>query len=73
MTSKYEQLRQTTSIHGANAAWLESYYEQYLEDPESVEPHWRAFFRGVQGGQIVTEIPHTPVIQRFERLARERR
>jgi 2-oxoglutarate dehydrogenase E1 component len=73
MTSKYENLRQTTSIHGANAAWLESYYEQYLEDPDSVDANWRAFFRGVQGGQIVTEVPHSPIVARFERLGRERR
>lgn len=73
MTSKYENLRQTTSIHGANAAWLESYYEQYLEDPESVDANWRAFFRGVQGGEIVTEVPHSPIVARFERLGRERR
>ena len=73
MTSKYENFRQTTSIHGANAAWLESYYEQYLENPESVDEQWRAFFRGVQGGQIVSEVPHSPVVARFERIARERR
>jgi 2-oxoglutarate dehydrogenase E1 component len=72
-SSKYQSFLESSSIQGANAAWLEAYYEQYLEDPETVDANWRAFFRGVQGGQIVTETPHSPIVARFERMAREPR
>ena len=35
---------------GANAAALESAYEQWLEDPNSVDATWRAFFQGFSLG-----------------------
>jgi 2-oxoglutarate dehydrogenase E1 component len=33
-------------LNGANLAFVESLYEQYLADPESVAPDWRAWFAG---------------------------
>ena len=32
------------ALNGANRAWIEALYAQYLESPSSVEPSWRAFF-----------------------------
>ena len=71
--SKYQTFVDTSSISGGNAAYVEGYYEQYLEDPDSVEPHWRAYFRGLQGGELVAEQPHSEIVAKFERLARDRR
>ena len=47
-TSKYQSFIASSSIGGNNAAFVEMYYEQFLEDPESVEPSWRAYFRNIQ-------------------------
>ena len=46
-TSKYQSFIETSSIHGANAPYIEAYYEQFLDDPESVDPSWRAYFRNM--------------------------
>ena len=68
--SKYQSLLESTSIQGANAMYVEELYEQYLADPEAVDPHWRAYFRGVQGTVGTADVPHGPVREKFERLAK---
>src|SRR5713226_8725384 len=67
--SKYLSLLQSSSIQGGNAPYIEAYYEQFLDDPDSVDPGWREYFRSVQGG--ASDVAHAPVVQRFEKLARE--
>ncbi len=69
--TKYQSLLQSTSIQGGNAPYIEAYYEQYLENPESVDPAWREYFRSIQGS--ASDVAHAPVLQRFEKLAREPR
>ena len=69
--SKYQSLIETSSIHGANAGYIEDLYEQYLDDPGAVDEAWRAYFRGVQGPGGLRETAHGPIRARFEKLARE--
>ena len=51
------------ALNGANRAWIEALYAQYLESPSSVEPSWRAFFDewrdedGIDPRQVVTPPP----------------
>ena len=71
--SKYQSFIESSSIHGANAPYIEAYYEQFLDDPESVDPSWRAYFRLIQDQNAPREIAHSDVIARFEKLAREPR
>jgi 2-oxoglutarate dehydrogenase E1 component len=71
--SKYQSYIESSSIHGANAPYIEAYYEQFLDDPESVEPDWRAYFRLIQDQSKRREIAHSEVVARFEKLAREPR
>ena len=35
----------TTFLSGANAVFLSELYDQYLNNPASVDPSWAAFFR----------------------------
>ena len=35
---------QTSFLYGGNAAFIEQMQARYLEDPNSVDPQWRAFF-----------------------------
>jgi len=37
-------LKGNSLLDGSNAAYLETVYEAYLENPDLVEPHWRQYF-----------------------------
>ncbi|WP_437792237.1 2-oxoglutarate dehydrogenase E1 component [Sorangium sp. So ce693] len=42
---------------GINAGLVEELYAQYLENPESVDPGWRSFFEGKNGGATPSRLP----------------
>ncbi|MDQ6959993.1 MAG: 2-oxoglutarate dehydrogenase E1 component [Mariprofundaceae bacterium] len=46
--SKRSLFDQEADLGGVNAAWVESLYEDYVNDPGSAPPAWVARFRGVQ-------------------------
>ena len=68
--SSYRQFIESSSVQGANAAYIEAFYEQFLGDPESVPSDWRAYFRLIQDQNAPRETAHSEVLARFERLAR---
>ena len=50
---------------GANAGVIDEYYQRWLDDPDSVDPTWRAFFQGFtlgHNGQAVTRAPAGAVV-----------
>jgi 2-oxoglutarate dehydrogenase E1 component len=52
----------TTPLAGGNASYVESLYERYLSDPESVPPDWRRFFAEcVRTGGTGRDVAHTPI------------
>src|SRR5262249_52810894 len=49
-------------LYSGNAAFLEGLYEDYLTDPNQVEPTWRAYFDSLLNGvSPETEARHTEV------------
>jgi len=64
--------RQETSLYnGANSAYLEAQYEQYLRDPNSVDDSWRDYFaRLPMVGDHARDIPHSDIRDHFYQLAR---
>ena len=38
------ELWDSSTVYGESAAWLESMYETYLNNPEQLDPHWRRYF-----------------------------
>jgi 2-oxoglutarate dehydrogenase E1 component len=42
--SSNELLEATSFLNGTNAQFVESVYAQYLENPDAVDPSWRAYF-----------------------------
>src|SRR3546814_15354082 len=46
--SLLKQFAQSSQL-GSNAAYIEDLYEQYLVPPDSVGPHWKAWFDGFKG------------------------
>ncbi len=63
-------LQQTSLLDGGNGAYLESQYESFLHDPESVSPHWRTYFAALPhiDGQDNAEIFHSELRREFSRL-----
>ncbi|HUJ73658.1 MAG TPA: 2-oxoglutarate dehydrogenase E1 component, partial [bacterium] len=45
-----DPLSRPTALSGANAEFLESLYQQFLQQPESVDPQWRQFFGTLPNG-----------------------
>ena len=75
MSALLDLLRSTSAYSGGNAAFIEALYERYLQDPASIDPHWRSHFEALQrdAPRPGADIPHGPVRANFARLARERR
>jgi 2-oxoglutarate dehydrogenase E1 component len=60
----------SSSFYGSNAGFIEDLYEQFLDNPESIEASWQAKFRELQSSANY-EIPHSPIIERFAQLAQK--
>jgi 2-oxoglutarate dehydrogenase E1 component len=55
----------TTALSGGNAGFIEDLYEQYLKDPNALDPKWAEYFRRLQGG-AVGEVAHSAVRERLK-------
>ncbi|MFC5578183.1 2-oxoglutarate dehydrogenase E1 component [Lysobacter niabensis] len=63
MDSLLKQFAQSSQL-GANAAFIEDLYEQYLVDPESVGAKWKTYFDGLKGREA-GDVPHSAVIDQI--------
>ncbi len=63
--SLLEQFQQSSPLSGGNAAFVEELYENYLADPATVAPQWRAWFDALKGREA-GDVPHSAVIARIE-------
>jgi len=68
MMREYES---TSTLFGGNAPFIEEQYENYLANPASVAPDWRAYFDSLRGG--AADVAHAPVIESFIQLGRSRK
>ncbi len=68
MSKLIKLFQDSSSFYGSNASFVENLYEQFLEDPDSVESSWRQQFREIHNNSDY-EVPHSPVIERFAELA----
>ncbi len=68
MSNLLKQFQDSSSFYGSNATYIEDLYDQYLEDPDSIEASWREKFDKIHNGSA-RDIPHGPVISRFTQLA----
>ena len=60
--SLLQELAETSQFGGGNAAYLDQLYEDWLHDPQSVAPEWRAWFQGLHGS---SDTPHADAIARI--------
>jgi 2-oxoglutarate dehydrogenase E1 component len=56
-----EKLRRSSPFSGANAAYIEQLYEDYLHDPGSIDPGWRVHFDALPGDLTTTDTPHSSI------------
>ncbi len=71
MSNSLKEQLATTPLFGANASAIESLYEQYLEQPDSVPDGWRDYFRTL--GDSDTEIVHSVIRDQLLQESREGR
>ncbi len=69
-----QSLQLTSLLDGGNAAWLETLYESWLRDENSVASHWREYFAGLPqvNGQAV-DVLHSELRAEFSHLTGRRR
>ena len=69
-----ERMQRSSHLAGGNAAYIESLYESFLDDPNSVPTQWREYFQKLPRveGAIRSDVPHSTIVQHFERLGRNR-
>ncbi|HEY8539657.1 MAG TPA: hypothetical protein VIL28_12380, partial [Steroidobacteraceae bacterium] len=72
MSDSLRALLDSTPLGAGNAPYIESLYEQFLADPNSVEPKWRDFFARLADG-VRNETPHGPIREALAQRAREKR
>ncbi|GJM06989.1 MAG: 2-oxoglutarate dehydrogenase subunit E1 [marine bacterium B5-7] len=72
MSASEDLLAQQASSYlgGPNAAYVEQLYEDYLQDPQSVDAHWRANFDALPTA-LGPDLSHAAVRDRFAQLAKQ--
>lgn len=61
-----------SGLSGSNAAYIEAYYEQYLENKGSVPDAWREYFDALSDG-VGGDIAHGPVRDSFRLKAKQKK
>jgi len=62
-------LEQSSFLFGTNAAYVEALYGQYLENPDAVDPSWRAYFATLgEDGLSAAQLGRGPAWRRDAKL-----
>jgi 2-oxoglutarate dehydrogenase E1 component len=64
-----QDLYKSSHLSGSNAAFIEAYYEDWLEDENSVPAHWASQFSTLQN-DAGSETGHLDVQEKFKQLGR---
>ena len=67
-----ERMRKSSHLSGGNAAYLESLYESFLNDPGAIAEQWSDYFDGLPRQRQTPDVPHSVIIDHFGRLGRNR-
>jgi 2-oxoglutarate dehydrogenase E1 component len=70
VTKTLEALWRTSHLAGGNAPYLEELYESYLNNPDSIDPAWRAYFETLpRVNGVDVDISHSIIREHFRQLA----
>ncbi|MGB5395964.1 MAG: 2-oxoglutarate dehydrogenase E1 component [Gammaproteobacteria bacterium] len=73
-----KELWDSSQLYGGSAGWLESMYESYLKNPNTIEPRWRQYFDALpvrakgNGEDVTTDVSHEEIRAYFKNLASEK-
>ncbi len=68
-----QRMEASSHLDGGSVAYIEALYESFLADANSIPEEWRDYFRSLpyhNGGR--SDIPHSGIVNHFERLGRNR-
>lgn len=69
--NNYMQAMQNSSaLSGGNNVFVESLYEDYLQNPASVPATWRSYFDQLQSSKPTPDTAHSPIQRAFLELAK---
>jgi len=71
MSYSFKEQLASTPLFGGNASAIESLYEQFLEQPESVPASWRQYFEAL--GDSDTQVAHSTIRTQLRQESREGR
>ncbi len=62
----------TSMLDGGNASYIEQLYDDFLNDPQSVDEKWRRYFSALLPSQSAqVDVSHFPVREQFRHLSRK--
>ncbi len=64
------ELTQTSYLSGPNMTYLEDLYEDFLEDPSSVDAVWQEYFNNLPKQNGSVDVPHSPIREYFAERAK---
>ena len=75
--SELDRMRRSSHLAGANAAYIEAMYEEFLAGGEDLPPEWERYFGELppisdDPAAAGVEVPHSGIVQHFERIGRNR-
>ena len=59
-----DRFRASSALFGANGGFVEEFYEDFLKNPDSVDPSWRDYFQSLNGSGG-HDIAHSPIRSSF--------
>ena len=61
-------------LFGSNAPYIEELYEQFLENPDSVDEKWKQYFSDLskQPGAAAVDVAHGPIRESFANLTKHK-
>ncbi len=69
--SSMKSQQASSMLGGANSPYLEMLYEQYLGEPDSVDPAWRSYFDSLpKVGNNIVDVAHSEVRDQFYQMTR---
>ncbi len=72
MKNGLEAMFDSAYLSGGSAAYLEELYEQYLEDPQSVDAEWRVKFDEYEKVSDKQEVAHSDIREHFRQIGLNR-
>lgn len=72
-TSLMRQFQLNSYLADNNAGYIETLYENFLKNPDSVDANWRDYFQSLGNGQASSDISHATIRAEFRQLAKQSR